>query len=112
MEIVNWKDLPVISNPNHLDMRQLYDHPGVLIRQVILRWGQRVRPFVSPVAAILYITRGTIVLQSGELIQSICAGKLVVCPAERPTTLFNNTDDEALVLAIRAPKPIEKSLLL
>lgn len=112
MEIVNWKDLPVISNPHLLDIRQLYDHTAVQIRQVILRSGQRVRPFVSPVAALLYISRGTVVVQSGDIIQSICGGKLVVCPADRPTTLFNNSDDEALVLAIRAPKPIEKSLLL
>jgi quercetin dioxygenase-like cupin family protein len=112
MKIVTWTDLPVINNPHHLDIRVLYDHPGIQIRQVVLQPGQRVRPFISPVTALLYICRGSVVVQSGDTIQSICKGKLVVCPAERLTTLFNNTDDEALVLAIRAPKPTEKSLLL
>ena len=112
MEIINWKDLPVINNPHHLDIRELYDNPMVQVRHIILQPGQRVRPFVSPVAALLYICQGTVVVQSGDTIKSICAGKLVVCPAGMPATMFNNSDDEALVLAIRAPKPTEKSLLL
>jgi quercetin dioxygenase-like cupin family protein len=112
MEIIDWRDLPVISNPHNLDIRQLYDHPKIQVRQIILRSGHRLKPFVSPEAALIFVNRGSVVVQSGEAISNVTQGKLIVCPAGVPTTLFNNSDEEARNLAIRAPKPTVKSLLL
>jgi quercetin dioxygenase-like cupin family protein len=112
MKIKNWRKIPIVSNPHNLDIRELYDNPQIQIRQVILRPGDRVRPFLSPIPALLYVSRGSAVVQSGELIKTIDEGELTICPADKPTSLFNHSDKNALILAIRAPKPTIRSLLL
>ncbi len=112
MEIVNWKELPVISNPHNLDIRNLYDNPKIQVRQIVLFSGHRVKPFASPETVLLFVSMGNVVIQSGESISNVSQGKLVICPADVPTTLFNNSDEETRILAIRAPKPTVKSLLL
>ncbi len=112
MKIKNWREIPIVSNPHNLDIRELYDNPQIQIRQVILRPGDRVRPFLSPISAILYVNSGSVVVQSGDLIKSALEGELIICPADKSTNLYNNSNSKSIILAIRAPKPTTRSLLL
>ncbi|MDX9908305.1 MAG: hypothetical protein GX792_03880 [Bacteroidales bacterium] len=112
MKIKSWREIPIISNPHNLDIRELYDNPQIQIRQVILRPGERVRPFLSPINAILYVNSGSVIVQSGDLIKPAIEGELIICPADKPTNLYNNSNSKSLIIAIRAPKPTIRSLLL
>lgn len=112
MEIKSWRDSPVISNPHNLDIRQLYNDPKVQLRIIVLQPGQRVKPFVSPITALLFVISGSVIVQSGDIIKPVEQNNLVACPPDKATSLFNNSDFEARVIALRAPRPTTKSLLL
>lgn len=101
----NFKTEALNPNPHGVEVRRMYDHPSAQIMHMTLKPGESLKPHKTPVDVTFFVLEGTPTVLVGEEIQIFEAGTLIESPAHIVHSLSNESESNAIILVIKAPRP-------
>ena len=112
MKIIDVKQVEVSKTPHNVDVRKLYDTDSAQAVHITLQAGESLKPHITPVDVFLYVLEGTPDIRIGD--ETIAVGKdcLVESPKNIVHCLSNNSDQQARILVVKAPRPVTQAKLL
>lgn len=108
----NFKTEPLNNNPHGVEVRKMYDDPSAQIMHITLKPGQSLKPHKTPVDVTFFVVEGRPTVLVGEEIESFETGTLIQSPAHVVHTLRNESEEDAVILVIKAPRPVMATKLL
>ena len=108
----NFKTEPLKDNPHGVEVRKMYDDPSAQIMHMTLKPGQSLKPHKTPVDVTFFVIEGRPTVLVGEETQSFEAGTLIQSPAFIVHSLSNETNENAIILVIKAPRPVMATKVL
>ncbi|MBC8385861.1 MAG: cupin domain-containing protein [Candidatus Cloacimonetes bacterium] len=112
MEIRNYKDLEVASNPHGIDAFKLYDKEHAIIMHLLMKPGQSLKPHKTPVDVAFYILEGNPLILVGEEKMQVKKDDIVESPKNIVHCIYNETDEIVRILVMKLPKPQAKTILV
>lgn len=112
MKIIKVKDMPVVDTPHKVDVRRLYDKDNAQAMHITLQPGEALKPHITPVDVFFFVLEGTPDILVGEMKQTIEPNTLVESPKDIVHCLYNNSENPARILVVKAPKPASQAKLL
>ncbi len=112
MKSRNYKSEEIRENPHKVDVRQLYNDPSAQIMHISLKSGESLKPHLTPVDVVFYVLEGTPTVHIGEEAQVFEKDTLVESPAGILHYISNNSQGNARILVIKAPRPEKSTRLL
>jgi mannose-6-phosphate isomerase-like protein (cupin superfamily) len=108
----NYKSQEPKENPHKVDVRQMYNHPSAQIMHITLKPGEKLIPHKTPVDVAFYVLEGAPTIFIGD--ESLKAEKdmLIESPAEIVHYMSNESQQNARILVIKAPRPEKVTKLL
>lgn len=112
MKIINVNDAKVTETPHKLDVRKLYDYENAQAVHITLKSGEALKPHITPVDVFFYILEGIVDVRVGDETVSVEKDNLVESPKGIIHCLSNNSQPNARILVIKAPRPTTSTKLL
>lgn len=112
MNIIKVKETAIVETPHKVDVRKLYDKETAQVMHITLQPGEALKPHITPVDVFFYVLEGTPEIRVGEEIIKIETNSLVESPKDIVHCLYNNSDNIARILVVKAPKPMSAARLL
>jgi quercetin dioxygenase-like cupin family protein len=112
MKIIKVKDTPIVDTPHKVDVRRLYDKDNAQAVHITLQAGEALKPHITPVDVFFFVLEGTPDILVGEMKQTIEPNSLVESPKDIVHCLYNNSENPARILVVKAPKPSSQAKLL
>ena len=112
MKITKITDVPMIETPHKVDVRMLYDKETAQVAHITLNPGESLKPHITPVDVFFFVIEGAPDILVGEEKKSVEANALVESPKDIVHCLYNNSDNTARILVVKAPKPVTQTRLL
>lgn len=112
MKIIKVKDMPVVDTPHKVDVRRLYDKDNAQAMHITLQPGEALKPHITPVDVFFFVLEGTPDILVGEMKQTIEPNTLIESPKDIVHCLYNNSENPARILVVKAPKPTSQAKLL
>lgn len=101
----NYKSEPIKKTPHGLDVRQMYSDPSAQIMHITLKPGESLKPHMTPVDVCFYILMGTPTIHVGDEAEQFEQDTLIESPKDILHYLSNESDSDARILVIKAPRP-------
>lgn len=108
----NYKSQEIKDNPHKVDVRQMYNQPSAQIMHINLKPGEKLIPHKTPVDVAFYVLEGTPTIHIGEESQQAERDILVESPADIVHCISNESQQNARILVIKAPRPEKATKLL
>lgn len=108
----NYKTELIKETPHKLDVRQMYNDATAQIMHITLKPGESLKPHKTPVDVCFYVLEGTPTVRVGDESISFEKDTLVESPAHIVHCLSNESDANARILVIKAPRPEKAAKLL
>jgi quercetin dioxygenase-like cupin family protein len=112
MKIIKVKDTPIVDTSHKVDVRRLYDKDNAQAVHITLQAGEALKPHITPVDVFFFVLEGTPDILVGEMKQTIEPNSLVESPKDIVHCLYNNSENPARILVVKAPKPSSQAKLL
>ena len=112
MKITIVKETLIAETPHKLDIRKIYDNASAQAIHISLQPGEALKPHITPVDVFFYILEGTPDIMIGEEKIQVMTDSLVESPANIVHSIYNNSDKQARVLFVKAPRPTSQTKLL
>jgi len=105
MKITIVNKTQIVETPHKLDVRKLYDKDSAQAMHITLQPGEALKPHITPVDVFFYILEGSPEVLIGEEKMQVQADCLVESPKDIVHCLYNNSNEIARILVVKAPKP-------
>ncbi len=102
----------MVDTPHKADVRRLYDKENAQAVHITLQQGQALKPHITPVDVFFYILEGTPEVLVGEEKIQVEKDSLVESPKGIVHCLYNNSEETARILVVKAPKPTSQAKFL
>lgn len=112
MKIVKVSDTSIKDSPHKIDVRELYNAYSAQAVHLLLKPGESLKPHKTPVDVFFYILEGSPDIYVGDDKQTVEKDCLVESPKDIMHYIANNSENNARVLVVKAPKPVAKTKLL
>jgi len=112
MKITDVAKEKIIETAHKVDVRKLYDKDSAQVMHITLKPGEALKPHITPVDVFFYVLEGVVDIRVGDETVSVDKDKLVESPKDIVHNLSNNSDSDARIMVVKAPKPTSKSKLL
>ena len=112
MIIKKVSETAIIETPHKLDVRRLYDKDSAQAVHIKFNPGESLKPHITPVDVFFYVLEGTLDILVGDEKITVEADSLVESPKDIVHCLYNNSNEIARVLVVKAPKPTTKTRVL
>ncbi len=112
MKITIVNKTQIVETPHKLDVRKLYDKDSAQAMHITLQPGEALKPHITPVDVFFYILEGSPEVLIGEEKMQVQADCLVESPKDIVHCLYNNSNEIARILVVKAPKPTTQTKLL
>ncbi|HRX21759.1 cupin domain-containing protein [Draconibacterium orientale] len=112
MEIKKVKETRIEETPHKLDVRKLYDKDSAQAIHITLQPGEALKPHITPVDVFFYVLEGSPEILIGKEKIQVEADNLVESPRDIVHCLYNNSNNIARILVVKAPRPTSSSKLL
>jgi len=112
MKITIVNKTQIVETPHKLDVRKLYDKDSAQAMHITLQPGEALKPHITPVDVFFYILEGYPEVLIGEEKMQVQADCLVESPKDIVHCLYNNSNEIARILVVKAPKPTTQTKLL
>ncbi|NLB67536.1 MAG: cupin domain-containing protein [Bacteroidales bacterium] len=112
MDIKEVKQVESASNPHGVDVRKIYDESSAQAVHITLQPGEALKPHITPVDVFFYILEGTPDVRVGEETERVGTDTIVKSPKDIVHCLSNNSDSQARILVVKAPRPTTQARLL
>ena len=112
MEIKKVKETRIEETPHKLDVRKLYDKDSAQAIHITLEPGEALKPHITPVDVFFYVLEGSPEILIGKEKIQVEADNLVESPRDIVHCLYNNSNNIARILVVKAPRPTSSSKLL
>ncbi len=109
MEFRNYKTEPIKENPHSVDVRRIYNDSSAQIMHLTLKPGEALKAHKTPVDVAFYVLEGTPTVHVGEDSQTFERDTLIESPADIVHYLSNESQENARILVIKAPRPEKKT---
>ena len=96
---------PIKENPHKVDVRKLYDEPSAQVMHLNLKPGDSLKPHITPVDVAFYILEGEPTIHVGEESIMYKADTLIESPKDIVHYISNESEANARILVIKAPRP-------
>jgi mannose-6-phosphate isomerase-like protein (cupin superfamily) len=107
-----YKTEVVRETPHKVDVRQLYEKESAQIMHILLHPGESLKPHRTPVDVVFYILEGTPVVHIGDESESFESDTVIESPADIVHYISNESNNDARLLVIKAPRPDKPARLL
>ena len=101
----NYKSEPVKDNPHKVDARQLYNKASAQVMHILLKPGDTLKPHMTPVDVVFYVLEGTPTIHVGDESKVFEKDNLIESPADVVHFMSNETQENARILVVKAPRP-------
>jgi len=112
MKITIVNKTQIVETPHKLDVRKLYDKDSAQAMHITLQPVEALKPHITPVDVFFYILEGSPEVLIGEEKMQVQADCLVESPKDIVHCLYNNSNEIARILVVKAPKPTTQTKLL
>lgn len=112
MKITDVSKQDIVETAHKVDVRKLYDKESAQVMHITLKAGEALKPHITPVDVFFYVLEGTVDIRVGDETVSVDKDKLVESPKDIVHNLSNNSDSDARIMLVKAPKPTSKTRLL
>jgi len=112
MKITIVNKTQIVETPHKLDVRKLYDKDSAQAMHITLQPGEALKPHITPDDVFFYILEGSPEVLIGEEKMQVQADCLVESPKDIVHCLYNNSNEIARILVVKAPKPTTQTKLL
>ena len=112
MEIKKVIDTTTEETPHKVDVRKLYDKESAQAMHITLQPGEALKPHITPVDVFFYVLEGSPEILIGKEKIQVEADNLVESPRDIVHCLYNNSNNIARILVVKAPRPTSSSKLL
>ncbi len=112
MKITKVSDVSIKETPHKIDSRELYNNDSAQAVHIELKPGESLKPHITPVDVFFYILEGSPEVLVGDEKIQVEADSLVESPKDIVHCLYNNTNENARILVVKAPKPTTQTRLL
>ena len=112
MTIISAKSGATINKIHQVKTKTIYDTEHAVAIHITLEAGEHLRPHITPVDVFFYILEGRPTIEIGDERQTVEADHLVESPAKIKHCLYNETDQVARILVVKAPKPTTQTQIL
>lgn len=112
MKIIDVAKQEIIETAHKVDVRKLYDKDSAQVMHITLKPGEALKPHITPVDVFFYVLEGVVDIRIGDETISVDKDKLVESPKNIVHNLSNNSDSDARIMVVKAPKPTSKTKLL
>jgi quercetin dioxygenase-like cupin family protein len=105
MKVITADQIPVADNPHGVDARHIYVTGDVVVSQITLQPGDRVKAHAAPVDVFFYVLEGAPVVEIED--ESVVAAPDMLIPsaAGHVHAVRNEGDAVARVLVVKTPNP-------
>jgi len=112
MKVMDVERLPNGPKPHHVDAREAHESPHAVAVVVTLRPGEAMKKHTMPVDVSLYVLEGIGCVEIGDERTTLGKGMLAESPARVPHRGINESNGLFRVMAVKAPRPAEDTILL
>ena len=112
MEIHKVSDKPIVETPHKVDVRKMYEKDSAQAMHITLKPGEALKPHITPVDVFFFVLEGTPEILVGKEKVMVEANSLVESPKDIVHCLYNNSEVQARILVVKAPKPTAQARLL
>lgn len=112
MIIRSIKESPNEENPHKVEVRKLYDHKNAQVMHLVLLPGQSLKPHFTPVDVFFNVLEGSPEFRVGDEKETVEKDNLIESPKNVVHCISNQSGSVAHILVVKAPKQMDKSVLL
>lgn len=112
MTIRKVNEIKMEETPHKVDVRKLYDKESEQAMHITRQPGESLKPHLTPVDVFFYVLEGTPEILVGKEKIEVPSDCLVESPKDIVHCLYNNTENTARILVVKAPRPTIQSKLL
>ncbi|MDL2227785.1 cupin domain-containing protein [Odoribacter sp. OttesenSCG-928-L07] len=112
MKLIDVKQTGVSNTPHNVDIRKIYDENSAQAVHITLKAGESLKPHITPVDVFFYILEGTPEVRVGDETKTVWKDVLVESPKNIIHCLSNNSEHQARILVVKAPRPTTQTKLL
>jgi quercetin dioxygenase-like cupin family protein len=112
MIIRTLSNTPIIEGKDGLDARKLYDTKDAVITILKLSPGESMRKHITPVDVAFFVLEGTGIVLIGDEKEEVVPYTLIESPKGIVHCWYNESNDDLLVMIIKAPKPQSKTIFV
>lgn len=112
MKIVKVSEVQIAETPHKVDVRKLYEKDSAQAMHITLQPGEALKPHITPVDVFFFVLEGTPEILVGKKKMLVETNSLVESPKDIVHCLYNNSEQVARILVVKAPKPTTQAKLL
>ncbi|NLO52175.1 MAG: cupin domain-containing protein [Bacteroidales bacterium] len=112
MKIVKVSEVQISETPHKVDVRKLYEKDSAQAMHITLQPGEALKPHITPVDVFFFVLEGTPEILVGKKKMLVETNSLVESPKDIVHCLYNNSEQVARILVVKAPKPTTQAKLL
>jgi mannose-6-phosphate isomerase-like protein (cupin superfamily) len=112
MKITRYQELAVKETPHGIDVREMYNKDSAQAVLMALKPGESLKPHKTPVDVFFFIVEGHPTIHIGEESEVCEAKTLVESPMNIVHYISNNSNELALILVVKAPRPTNLNKVL
>lgn len=112
MKITDVSKQDIVETPHKVDVRKLYDKESAQVMHITLKPGEALKPHITPVDVFFYVLEGTVDIRVGDKTVPVDKDILVESPKDIVHNISNNSDIDARIMVVKAPRPTSKTKLL
>lgn len=112
MKITKYHEQPLKDTIHKIEVREMYNKKSAQAMLITLRPGESLKPHKTPVDVFFFILEGLPTIHIGNESMGCEANSLVESPANIVHYISNETDKEARILVVKAPRPTSLTKVL
>jgi quercetin dioxygenase-like cupin family protein len=103
---------PIKETPHKVDVRQMYNDASAQIMHMTLQPGETLKAHKTPTDVCFFVLEGAVCVHVGDEKETHVANTIVESPAMITHFLSNESEAQARILVIKAPRPVNKTTVL
>lgn len=111
MNLTKINEVPIKETIHKVDIRLVYDSEELQLMHIHLEPGQALRPHNEFVNVVFYILEGAPDVLVGNEKSRVSANMLVEGPKNIVQCIYNDSNQPARILVVKAPRPYTQSII-
>jgi quercetin dioxygenase-like cupin family protein len=112
MKLRTLSTTPIMDGSGGLDARNLYDTKEAVITILKLSPGESLQKHITPVDVAFFVLEGTGIVLVGDKKEEVGPYTLIESPKDIVHCWYNESNEDLLVMIVKAPKPQSKTIFV